>query len=318
MKTLYKCFTLLLALGWSQISLANNPPPPPPPPPAVDIVLSGTESGSQVCRNDLFTARAVVTNTSTSGLTYKWLVGRGTVNGSGTTVTTSSNTVNCAVTLPLPLTASQANVVLQVFRGTQQIAADVADLTLLPEITPAQPGGVSITADPPSPTGQAPCQFVGVTFSVASVTGAYQYIWTANGRTTTTSSRIFSTSFSSTGNQTVTVRARGCAGDSPIRSTSVFVIPSNDSPCNDGPFLVASGEVNTSPNPATAAFVLEVPETYVSTTAQLTDQKTGEVVKTFTVTGTKTEVDTQGLPSGVYLLTIPSKDGKITKRIVVQ
>lgn len=315
MKTLYKCFALLLALSWSQISLANNPPPPTPAPPSVRIILSNTESGSQVCLNNSFNARAEVLNTSTSGLTYEWLVARGTVNGSGTVVRTSTNTVNCAVTFPLPNT-NQAEVRLIVFRGTERVGLDIRILTVLPQTTPSLPGNIAVSAEPPSPNG-AVCQFSGVTFSVPAVPGAFSYVWTASGSSSTSSSRFFTTSFSSSGNKTISVRARGCAGDSPARTTNVFVIPSNQAPCNEGPFAVAA-PFTTSPNPATTTFALAVPESYVTATAQLTSQETGKVMKTFTVTGTTTQVATDDLPSGVYLLTVPGKDGKVTKRIVVQ
>lgn len=76
--------------------------------------------------------------------------------------------------------------------------------------------------------------------------------------------------------------------------------------------------VVTFPNPATTTFALAVPESYVTATAQITSQETGKAVKTFTVTGTITQVATDDLPSGVYLLTVPGKEGKITKRIIVQ
>lgn len=317
MKTLYKCFALLLALGCCEVSLASSDPDSSTPQyvPTVQIVLSNTESGSQVCQNNSFTARAVVSNTSTVGLEYQWLVGRGTVNGSGTSVRTTSNTVTCVVTLPLPQTTDRANIVLQVFRGNTQIATDVLDFTLLPQVTPALPGNIAVNAAPPSPNG-AVCQFSSVTFSVPSVPGAYSYVWSATGISNTSSSRSFTVSFGSSGNKTISVRAIGCAGTSPARTTNVFVIPSNQAPC-DEPFAVAA-PVATFPNPATTTFALAVPESYVTATAQLTSQETGKAVKTFTVTGTTTQVATNDLPSGVYLLTVLGKEGKITKRIIVQ
>ena len=318
MKTLYQCFTLLLALGCWQTSLANGDDDNAPPPPvAIDITTTNTELGGQVCRNDPFTARATVSNTNTSGLTFQWRVAIGRVNGTLGAVRTSSNTVTC--TVERPNSGDEANVILNVFRGNVMVGNGASEIVrVLPETRPGSLGSISVSADPPSPADRAPCQFAGVSFSVAPAPEAFAYVWTVGGRTSTTRNPSFFTSFSNTGSQTVTVRARGCIGDSPTQSTTVSVIARNSPPCNEGPFFQVSEAVSTTPNPVSTVFTLETPKSYISATAQLTDQKTGKVVQTFAVTGTETEVNTQGLPSGVYLLTVPGKEGKVTKRIIVQ
>ena len=311
MKTLYKCFALLLALGCCQISLAENSELSPLSASAT-VTITGAVSSSTVCANDPFTATANVYNTSLTGLTYEWSISIGTVNGQLLTTTTTKSITG---TVTRPFVGTRADIKLKVMRGSEMLVDVIKPITVLPEVTPPLPGNITVNAPPPSPNG-AVCQFSSVTFSVPSVPGASSYVWTATGISSTSSSRSFTVSFGSSGNKTISVRAIGCAGSSPVRTTNVSVIPSNQAPCNES-FAVAA-PVATFPNPATTTFALAVPESYVTATAQLTSQETGKAVKTFTVTGTTTQVATNDLPSGVYLLTVPGKEGKITKRIIVQ
>ncbi len=321
MKTLYLRCTLLLALGCCNLAIAGSPDPPAPPP-TVSISISGAASSSTVCPGDSFTARANVSNTSTSGLTYEWAIAIGTVNGQNIT-TTNSNTVTGIVSRPF--SGSRSNITVRVFRSGSEIAEDIKPVTVLSNTSPSQPGAISIqNNNPNAPTSVAICQNSGATFSVAAVSGAFQYRWAVNGSTTTTSSRFFSPFFRNTGQQTVSVVAVGCGGSSAARSVTVSVIPSNQSPC-DGPQFRLAAEpadkeaVSTYPNPVeNGKLQIDVPSEYLASPAQLVNQKTGDIVKSFSIDDVQSEVSTDNLPKGTYLLRVQGSEGTITRRIIIE
>lgn len=314
MKTVYKICSLLLALcGW-EASLAcgggSSNPPPPPPPTISSVSVFGTASFSSVCANVPFTATANVAN-EVSGLSYSWGVAIGTVNGVPDFVTTTSKSVSCVVLRP-PGSTNIARVSVNLIRNGVMVSSGIRDLTVQPNVVPAQPSFISLQTDNGS---GAPCQFSGGSFSVPAVPGAFQYEWDFEGFTSVTEGPDFFVWFNNADLQTITVRARGCAGVSPDQTTSYFVIPSFQSPCNQGPILQQA--LSVSPNPATTEFTLKTSEDYVSSAAQLSNQKTGKVEKSFSITGTSMKVDIRELPAGVYLLTVDGKKDKATKRIMV-
>lgn len=314
MKTVYKLCFLLLALGGWEKSFASgggsNPPPPPPPPTISSVSVFGTASFSSVCANVPFTATANVAN-EVSGLSYSWGVAIGTVNGVPDFVTTTSKSVTCVVLRP-PGSTNISRVSVNLIRNGVMVSSGIRDLTVQPNVVPAQPSFISLQAD--NGLG-APCQFGGGSFSVPGVFGAYQYEWEFEGSFFVTESPSLFVWFNNADSQTITVRARGCAGTSPDQSTSYFVIPASQSPCNQGPILQQA--LTVSPNPATTEFTLTTSEDYASSPAQLSNQKTGKVEKSFTITGTSMKVDIRELPAGIYLLTVDGKKDKATKRIMV-
>ena len=320
MKTLYKCFALLLALGCYQVSFSNPPPQNPPPAPSVSIRLSGS---SNVCPGSAFTATATVANTSTSGLSYEWSVAIGTANGSRLLVS-PSNTATIRVDRPFEV--NRGNITVRVLRNGGAIADKTIPVTVLPNTVPARPGVITITNDNPgSPTNSVICQNSTVTFSVPTVTGANQYRWTVGSSTTTTSSRSFTTFLTTTGNNIpVSVVAVGCAGSSAASTASIFVIPANQSPCNDNQFSRTASSsdklsVSTYPNPVNdGALKVDVSQDYLLSSAQLIDQKTGKTVKSFTIEDQESLVATDDLPKGTYLLKLQNKEGTLTRRIVVE
>ncbi|CAA9316975.1 MAG: hypothetical protein AVDCRST_MAG56-6694 [uncultured Cytophagales bacterium] len=192
------------------------------------------------------------------------------------------------------------------------VSSGIRDLTVQPNVVPDQPSFISLQAD--NGFG-SPCQFSGGTFSVPAVAGAYQYEWDFEGFTSVTESPFFFVWFNNADLQTISVRARGCAGVSPDQSIQYYVIPSFESPCNQGPILQEA--LSVSPNPATTEFTLKTSEDYVAAPAQLSNQKTGKVEKSFTISSTSMKVDIRELPAGVYLLTVDGKKDKATKRIMV-
>ena len=321
MKPVYKCsvFLFLLALSCWNPSLAGSSDPPPP---RVNITISGAASSSIVCKDDSFTATANVSNVSTSGLVYEWSVAIGSVNGQINIVTTTSNTVT--VVVARSFSGTRANITLRVFKNGREVTNSVKELTVL-SIPPAKPGFISVTpSNPNSPTETVICQNSAATFSVAPITGASQYLWTANGSTSTTSSSSFSAFFNTLGAQTVSVRARGCEGTSAATTVSVFVIPANQSPCNSGQFLrtaspSAKSSVSTYPNPVeNGTLKVDVSPDYLLSSAQLVDQKTGKTVKSFTITDQESEFATDDLPKGNYLLKLQNKEATLTRRIIIE
>ncbi|MBD0257161.1 MAG: T9SS type A sorting domain-containing protein [Cytophagales bacterium] len=249
----------------------------------------------------------------TTGILYRWTYGIGTINGVLDALETTSKVVTCVATRPVgPSNLNRVAVII--LRNGVQLSESgaVKDFTLLANVTPAQPGSITLQAN--SPTFGGVCQFTSGTLSVPAVSGAYQYEWTFGGSSATTFGPSLSVSFNTTGTITATVRARGCAGASATTSTSYGVIPSGQGPCA-GTFAAA---LEVAPNPASTDFTLKTTEDYVSSSARLTDSQTGKVAKTFTVTATTMKVDVSDVPDGTYLLTLDGKKDKVTKRVVVK
>ena len=328
MKPLDRYFILLssslLILSCLQVCWAKSPPSPPPPPPSypsVSITISGAASSSIVCKDDPFTAIANVSNISTSGLVYEWSVAIGFVNGQSIFRTTS-NTVTA--TIARPFSETRAHITLRVFKNGRVVTDRVKLLTVL-SAPPAKPGFISVVpSNPNAPTETVICQNSGATFSVAAVTGASQYLWTANGNTTTTSSPSFSAFFNTLGAQTVSVRAQGCEGTSASTSVSVFVIPANQSPCSSNQFSRTASSSNKLsvgiyPNPVNdGALKIDVSQDYLLSSVQLVDQETGKTVKSFTITDRESIVATNDLPEGTYLFRLRNKESTLTRRIVIE
>ncbi len=335
MKTLYKCLTLLLALGWSQISLANNPPPktPPPPPKVTSITVSGTPTSTTLCRNVTFTATANVSNERSTDR-YRWgvAIGEVTFDGVSTADFVTANKTVSVRALRAPGSSGIIRLSVTIIKSNgaeEQNSGKTKDFTLLPD-TPATPGFISVQPDNPnSPTNTVICQNSGATFSVAATAGAIQYLWTVNGSTTTTSSRFFSTFFNTTGSKTVSVRARGCGGStSGSTSISVNVIPSSNSPCN-GPLARTASpsfekqpdsklSVSTYPNPVVNELNIDVSNDYLSSVGQLVDQQTGKTVKSFTLSSTQSTINTSDLPRGTYLFKVSNQNGVLTRRLIIE
>ena len=238
-------------------------------------------------------------------------------------------TANRSVTIRVdrPFSGTRADIKLRVLRNGTQILADIKPVIVLPNTLPARPGTITITNDNPgSPTNSVICQNSTVTFSVPTVTGANQYRWTVGNSTTTTSSRTFTTFLTTVGNNIpVSVVAVGCAGSSAASTASIFVIPANQSPCNNGgQFRTASpsatkSSVSTYPNPVNdGALKVDVSQEYLLSSAQLIDQKTGKTVKSFTIEDQESLIATDDLPKGTYLLKLQNKEGTLTRRIVVE
>ena len=316
MKTLYKCLALILALGCWQVSLAKSNDP------AVTITISGAAGASTVCPGSSFTARANVSNTSTSGLIYEWSVSIGTANGLNLLRT---NSTTATIIVNRPFDGNRGDIKLRVLRSNSQIAADIKAVTVLSNVFPSQPNFITVRPDNPnSPTGTVICQNSGATFSIPAVTGANQYLWTVNGSTRVTSSPSFSTFFNTTGSQTVSVRASGCAGTSASRAVTVTIIPANQSPCNNNQFSrtaspSAKSSVSTYPNPVeNGTLKVEVSQDYLLSSAQLIDQKTGRTMKSFTITDQQSIVATNDLPKGTYLLKLQNKEAILTRRIIIE
>ena len=318
MKPVYKCsvFLFLLALSCWNPSLAGTPDPPPP---SVSIRLSGSSS---VCPGRSFTATATVSNASTSGLIYEWSVAIGTANGLNLLRTTSTT---ATIVVNRPFDGNRGNITVRVLQNNVAIADRTIPVTVLPNTAPARPGLITITNDNPgSPTSSVICQNSSVTFSVAAVAGANQYRWTVGGNSTTTG-RTFTTFLSTVGNNIpVSVVAIGCAGTSAASTTSIFVIPANQSPCNSGQFLrtaspSAKSSVSTYPNPVeNGTLKVDVSPDYLLSSAQLVDQKTGKTIKSFTITDQESEFATDDLPKGTYLLKLQNKEATLTRRIVIE
>lgn len=312
MKNMFKFCLLLLALGGFEAAYASLPGMWHIPS-VRSVSLSGTVTQSAVCANVPFTATVNVDN-EVSGLTYRWGVAIGTVNGVADFVTTASKSVTCVVLRP-PGGTNIARVSVVMLRNGVIVTTNgtgVRDLTVATAGVPAQPG--SITFQSYSPTFGAICERTTGIISVSPVPGAYQYEWTFDGNSFVTTDSGVAVGFFNPGTITATVRARGCGGVSGASSQSYFVLAAGEGPC---PSTFAQA-VEVAPNPASSEFTLTTTEDNVSATAQLADSKTGTVAKRFTVTGTATKVDVRGLPAGTYVLTVNGKKGKVSSRVVVE
>ena len=79
------------------------------------------------------------------------------------------------------------------------------------------------------------------------------------------------------------------------------------------PTVIESNEINVYPNPVISSFELTAPDEYVGKTMQLFNVS-GNPVKSMPIHSQHTQVEVNGLPSGVYLLKI----GDVTKRLIIK
>lgn len=343
MNTLYKCFALVLALFCYDFAVASSSSSSPPPPPVevTSVTTSGTATSRTVCRNTPFTATANLSSTVRDSDQISWGVAIGTVtagsiNGVADFVTIPQRTVTVSI-LRSPGGSGTVRLTAAVVRNGVEITGSIGgkSFTVLAD-TPATPTSISADSGIPGlPGNNVVCQNSTVTYSVPATAGAIQYLWTAKGSTTTTSSPSFSTSFPSVGTQTVSVRTRGCGGStSGSRSVTFQVLSRNDSPCNSNTFVRAASpsvskqsmsnpsegklSVSTYPNPVVNELNIDVSSDYLSSTAQLINQETGESVKSFTILGAQSTIDTRDLPKGTYLLKMSNQQGGLTRRLIIE
>lgn len=314
MKSLYKSFAFLfLAVACCcNLAFAGNDDPEP------EVSIS---SPSTVCPGQAFTATAVVSNLSLSGLVYEWSVGIGTANGQLLLTTTSRS---ATIRVNRPFVGDRGNIVVRVLQNGDEKADDAKPVTLRANTTPSRPGTITISNNNPSTPGFVICQNSNATFSVPAVAGANAYRWTIGGNTTT-AGRTFTTFLTTVGNSIpVSVVAVGCGGSSAASTSSIFVIPANQSPCNGNQFSRTASSpdklsVSTYPNPVdNGSLKLDVSQDYLLSSAQLIDQKTGKVVKSFTITDQNSVLTTSDLPKGTYLLRLRNKEATLTRRIAIE
>jgi serine protease len=80
---------------------------------------------------------------------------------------------------------------------------------------------------------------------------------------------------------------------------------------------LAAGAWQLYPNPTTGRVRLEVPASFGGHHAQLLNPL-GQLVRQFSISGTTTELDASGLPTGVYVVRVQGAAGQLTRQLLVQ